>query len=75
MTAHCISCGAVVVWVTTMNGKSMPVDVAKVRPPETGNIELDNTGGHLVAKVVAPAPWLYRSHFATCPFASSHRKR
>lgn len=68
---RCTSCGAAIMWCTTLNGKAMPVDLA---PVEDGNL--------VVARMVArpatifdPPGDRYVSHFATCPTASEHRKR
>lgn len=73
-TALCESCSAEIRWVTLESGRPMPLDPA---PHPNGNVivgvggryrVLD--GSQLPAEVAA-----WRSHFATCPHASRHRKR
>lgn len=82
--AECRSCHAVIVWVATKSA-AMPLDAHLARSGSTdrsalvavptefdnGNIVLD--GG--VVRVVSPGPGQYRSHFASCPEAESHRNR
>jgi hypothetical protein len=72
--ARCASCGAGLRWVTLFSGKRMPLDV---EPHEDGNIDVDGEGvGHVVKegeRHPGSRP-LYRSHFASCKFASRHRK-
>lgn len=82
--AECRSCNAIIVWVQTKNA-AMPLDAhlahsgstprsALVAVPtlfDDGNIVLDNG----VVRVVSPGPGQFRSHFASCPEADSHRKR
>ena len=73
---RCSSCGAAVRWVRTLAGKSMPLDA---EPHPQGNVALDETGevatvlGKGSAEKFAQLP-RYRSHFATCPHAASHRR-
>ncbi len=73
-TTLCESCAAEIRWVTLESGRPMPLDPA---PHPNGNIivgiggryrVLD--GSQLPAEVAA-----WRSHFATCPHASRHRRR
>jgi hypothetical protein len=72
--AVCNSCGSPVIWVHTGSGRLMPVDA---EPVAGGNVEV--TDGR--AKVWGTAhAWptdapRYRSHFATCPHASSWRRK
>jgi hypothetical protein len=63
---RCRSCNAAIIWATTENGKSMPLDAAPVA--QVGVFMFDN--GYAKAP-----PKVYRSHFATCPNADQHRKR
>lgn len=76
-TAHCRSCGAAVLWTTTTSGHLMPVDAEPVQAPDTGNVSIEWSAGGVVpvAQVVAPAPGLHKSHFATCPHADRHRRK
>lgn len=75
--ASCQSCGAAVLWATTSSGRLMPVDAEPVPSPGTGNVSIEWSAGGVVpvAQVVAPAPGLHKSHFATCPHADSHRRK
>lgn len=79
-TARCFSCGAEIVWAVTTKGNRMPVDA---QPSSDGNILLERRpDGALIAVVSEPGglelPGLaaprYKSHFATCPNASEHRR-
>lgn len=82
---ECRSCRAKIVWATTEQGKSMPVDA---EPVEGGNVYyLDQKSSPPRVRVLAdPQPTLeegvdsadglrYVSHFATCPQAEQWRKR
>jgi hypothetical protein len=86
-TAHCRSCGADIIWAVTEKGKAMPVDPT---PLPDGNIVLSmRTNQAPVAAIqtkesieylLAQAKYtgqehlLFKSHFATCPNATKHRK-
>lgn len=77
MSARCRSCAAPVLWVTTENGKAMPVDAA---PSPDGNLVLDGGTARVVAPLLETADERarphYTSHFATCPqAAAAHRTR
>lgn len=74
----CRSCKAPIVWaVTEKTGKAIPVD-AEATPD--GNIVLTAGAGSPVAHVLTADDGpvdpeaRFRSHFATCPNASTHRK-
>lgn len=76
----CRTCGAPILWAVTDAGDRMPVDA---EPFEGGNIELAQLPhpmqGLRVVMVDPAAPSMlgaprYRSHFATCPDAPTHRK-
>lgn len=77
--AVCISCGQIIVWAVTENGKSMPVERC-----EGGNVVLLPPGDPRVGPIayvlkkgergVKSLQDRYVSHFATCPFAARHRK-
>lgn len=78
MPAKCRSCGAAIVWTLTEAGRRMPVDV---EPADDGALRLEESQGgsdvvyaFVVRGNVRPRGPLYRSHFATCPNAASHRK-
>lgn len=77
--SRCKSCGADIVWVKTVAGKSIPLDAA---PVADGNVALDSGGrAHVysnpaalfVVDMAGDGP-RYRSHFATCPNAAEHRR-
>ena len=57
----CRSCGAPIYWVTTSNGKKMPLDTGA----EQKFVMRDGT---------AHMERVYQSHFVTCPNATQHRK-
>jgi hypothetical protein len=73
----CRSCGAPIRWVVTYQGRRMPVDV---EPAKDGNIVLEGDTAVAVGKPAKrlaygrPGTPLYRSHFASCPQASEHRR-
>lgn len=74
--ARCNSCGAKIIWAVTPKGARIPVDAI---PTEDGNLVLEEHRGQLVACVVGQEPGLFasprhKSHFATCPHASQHRR-
>lgn len=77
--ATCRSCGAAIVWTLTEAGRRMPVDV---EPADGGTLRLEESqdGSDVIYAFVVrgnvrpPSEDLYRSHFATCPNARSHRK-
>jgi hypothetical protein len=80
---ECRSCHGLIVWARTEAGKRMPLDA---EPDETANVllERDLTGLQIPratvfragVRVVAERPGtsVHRSHFATCPFAATHRR-
>lgn len=74
--SHCKSCGLVIVYALTENGKRMPVDEHPTG--DDGNLVLIRRAGKVM---VVPydekkhAGWARRvSHFASCAFAAEHRK-
>lgn len=75
---RCKSCNAEIIWATTTQARSMPID-AKPRPG--GNIALDHRPGlPPLARVLTVTQQfgrktMYTSHFATCPNAKKHRRR
>jgi hypothetical protein len=73
MTSSCRSCGKPIIWAVTPAGKKIPVDV---EPVFGGNIALDrdHVDGEMHATFDKPGQRrLYKSHFATCPKAETHR--
>lgn len=75
MNATCDTCGAPVIWCRTETGKRMPVDT---QPAHDGNLRLTDPDSALPTARPASrggdSP-LHRSHFASCPDASHHRRR
>lgn len=72
--ARCRSCKADVYWAVTGTGAAMPVNV---EPHPDGNLSLRWNGVRVLAVYVDgnfPGP-RRMSHFATCSFASTHRRR
>jgi hypothetical protein len=71
--ATCNSCKADILWVKTVNGKSMPLDAT---PVVNGNIYLDEIGRavYLGKGEDATGKTLYVSHFSSCPQAQKWRK-
>lgn len=72
--AECRSCGASIVWVTTTNGKKMPVDADPVAA--RFGFRLDEDGAVVTARfTTAPEPGekVYVSHLSTCAYAEEHR--
>jgi hypothetical protein len=73
----CRSCSAPIVWALTERGKRMPVDA---EPSADGNIVLiapDDPRDEPVARIAGLADRTeerHRSHFVTCPQASSWRR-
>ncbi len=64
----CKSCGADILWVKMLSGKSMPLDM----PPEKRIVLSDH--GDATSEYGAVED-TYVSHFATCPNAAAHRKK
>ena len=57
-SVYCDGCGRVVIWVTTMAGKRMPMDRVIVRGRDRWGVELDQED----------------THWATCPKRSEFTK-
>ena len=57
--SECRSCNAAIVWLTTKQGNSMPVDATTFNQGDDRVFDVKK--GHI-------------SHFATCPNADKHRK-
>ena len=76
--SKCKSCGANIIWIPTVSGKSMPCDAKPIPYKEdaTGSLNLVTKDGRIVrAKADAKSDLVgYVSHFATCPNANAHRK-
>jgi hypothetical protein len=76
--ARCRSCGAPILWaVTEASGKRIPLDAeedgAAKEVPDGNLLIVDTRAGTPVVRVTAVGQHL--SHFATCPQASTHRKK
>ena len=76
ITTKCSSCGASIIWCKTESGKAMPLDA---EPVPDGNIQLDSQGQATYMKKGDDERWhnvvRFKSHFATCPNAATHRKK
>ena len=73
--SRCRACNAEILWVTTHLGKPMPVDL---HASPDGNLVVTMEDDGMRSRPVEPlldrGPfWL--SHFATCKFADSFRKK
>jgi hypothetical protein len=71
---RCRSCGAPIIWCVTASEKRMPLDA---EPVADGNIVLDGEKalylGPAGQRALAADVKRYKSHFATCPNAKTHR--
>lgn len=82
----CRSCGASIIWATTLKGKAMPCDAL---PHATGEFYLFrrpaidgqfvqaifHKTSHKSVENAKRRGWpKYNSHFSTCPNAGQHRK-
>ena len=76
--SKCKSCGAEIIWIPTIAGKSMPCDAKPIPFTEdaAGSLTLVTSDGRVIkAKPDASSDQMgYVSHFATCPNAAAHRK-
>lgn len=87
-TTKCRSCGAEIVWITTKSGKAMPCDAQEVEyqkqtygkdfvvtaDGETVRCEIVKKDAATPLDLIVDGKG-YISHFATCPYANSHRHR
>jgi hypothetical protein len=80
LTARCGSCQQEIRWVTTENGRYMPLDP---QPTKDGNVvkvasDAPNEAlAHVLRKDEEPPVGTQRftAHWVTCPNADKHRKR
>lgn len=81
MPAVCRSCKAPIRWAKTESGKSMPLDI---EPVADGNVVVDDIGVAHVLKdraaineslLLGPDTLSFKSHFVTCAFADTHRRK
>jgi hypothetical protein len=70
----CRSCEAEIAWAYTEGGSRMPLDADQV--PDGNVVALPNGRVRVLKAGEEPPPGAarYRSHFVTCPHASTHRK-
>ena len=79
--SKCRSCGASIIWIRTKAGKNMPVDslIHSIRRNPKGKENLVTPAGEVVRGDIVSSDEAegngYISHFATCPYAMSHRKK
>lgn len=69
--SRCRSCGQIIDWAITENGRRMPLDPD---PVDTGNLVVVDGVAHPPRLGDEELPRRV-SHFATCPDAGVHRKR
>jgi hypothetical protein len=79
---RCRSCNALIIWAETPAGRRMPLDDT---PSANGNIllglrhEREPLALYQTEQQLEPlrarGELLYTSHFASCPFAATHRRR
>lgn len=76
----CRSCGANIIWIRTKAGKNMPVDapILSYRKNPQGKENIVTQSGEVVRGDIVKTSEAegvgYISHFATCPFARTHRR-
>lgn len=69
----CKRCGRAVFWLQNAStGKTAPIDAEPTIAPRSGNVVIDHEAR--TYRVVAAAPGLFVSHFATCPAARKFRR-
>jgi len=79
--SRCRSCNAPLLWALTEKGRRMPLDEEPYGGPEPSGLFVLRGRDQLVPTAVAATPDafpgepLFRSHFASCPNAASHRRR
>lgn len=80
--AFCKACGAEIIWIKTVSGKSMPCDArpipfTPVFPATRSDMTLVTESGVTVkGRYDADSEYVgYRSHFASCPAAGSFRRQ
>ena len=80
--AKCKSCNAEIVWVEIKSGKPMPCNPELVQfwaNPNAKGKAVMQTGEIVSCDFDGPLEEMtdvgYISHFATCPFANSHRRK
>lgn len=81
MASRCSSCGAAIIWCVAPSGRRMPVDA---EPTDGGNLEVTEVTSEPnkppeprclnVSSADRTGKALHKSHFATCPQSSQHRK-
>lgn len=76
--SKCKTCGAEIIWLPTLGGKSMPCDAKPIPYKEdpAGSLTLVTSDGRVVkAKAdISSDKMGYTSHFATCPDADRWRR-
>jgi hypothetical protein len=60
--AKCKSCGAEIIWMKTINGKNIPVDMDEDLKDDTGKFPAEFDADRMT------------THFETCPDAKSFRR-
>ena len=82
MASYCKSCGASIVWLKSPKGKWIPADEGMIpyRKNPIGRGRLINDDGEIINCDLDPEKGTETGmaripHWATCPYADSHRKR
>ena len=77
----CRACGAEIVWIKTLGGKSMPCDAGQVAywQKPGGSAKIVTKNGEVLSAELEGDPQTatgvgYISHFATCPDRDQFRK-
>ena len=73
-TAACSSCGRAIIWVTSPNGKSMPLTARPVTVYAIDEGSPDDRHTPDAVKVEMGSK-VYISHFVDCPNAAEHSRR
>lgn len=78
----CKACGAPIVWIKTMSGKSMPCDTSPqyyTQKPNSGSKKIVTQNGEVLSCEYTEDPYKatgigYAPHWGTCPEADKFKK-
>ena len=77
----CRTCSAAIIWARTARGKRIPLDAEPYVGDDDRGLFVLREGDHRGGPLALAAWGLegtephYRSHFATCPDAATHRRQ
>lgn len=74
-TLRCSSCGAPIFWALSSSGKRIPLNAEPYNVMANGHYAVEWPNGPNAAPLAIHRPAIHVTHFATCPNASSHRRR